>query len=111
MYYMNSLASKRIRERRKALGLNQAELSDLTGISQGQISRYEIGDNEPTAEVLIRLARVLQTTADYLIGLSDQSSLTPDESNLSDNERYLIEIYRSKPLDGQARLIDVAKVV
>lgn len=108
---MNTYITRRIKERRKALKLNQGDLAELSGLSQAQISRYETGENEPTADALVRLATVLQTTSDYLIGLSNQYSPTPDESNLNENERALIEIYRSKPLDGQARLLDVARVV
>ena len=43
-------------EARRASGMTQKELSDLTGIAQGDISRLETGNANPSLRTLQRLA-------------------------------------------------------
>jgi transcriptional regulator with XRE-family HTH domain len=80
-----SVQATRIRERRKALGINQEALAVLIGINQGQVSRYESGESVPSSDVLAALARALQTSADWLLGLVDdwyEYTLTPKEREI-----------------------------
>lgn len=62
-------------ERLKALrtekGLSQPELANLLGVSNGIISFWENGVNEPTISNLIKLAEVLEVSTDYLLGFED----------------------------------------
>lgn len=50
---------KRIRERRLAFGLTQAQLSELSGITQGHISQLEKGERVPTVATLRKLRDAL----------------------------------------------------
>ena len=43
-------------EARRSSGMTQKELSDLTGIAQGDISKLEKGNANPSLRTLIRLA-------------------------------------------------------
>ena len=43
-------------EARRASGMTQKELSELTGIAQGDISKLEKGNANPSLRTLIRLA-------------------------------------------------------
>jgi predicted transcriptional regulator len=45
---------------RKKAGLTQKELSDVTGISQADISRLEHGNGNPSLKTLQRIAKALQ---------------------------------------------------
>lgn len=57
-----------IRERRKALGLTQADLADKAGLSSGAISMIETGErSELQARSARRLALALGVTSDELI--------------------------------------------
>jgi transcriptional regulator with XRE-family HTH domain len=47
--------SKVLKARRKAKGLSQAELSKISGVDQGSISRYERADRWPSSQVMILL--------------------------------------------------------
>ncbi len=44
-------------EARRASGITQRELSDLTGIAQSDISKLETGNANPSLRTLIRLAK------------------------------------------------------
>ena len=66
----------RLRDLRISAGLSQAELSEalkLRGynVVQTHVSAMERGENQPSIEVCVGLARVLDTNVDYLLGLTD----------------------------------------
>jgi len=54
----NSLG-KILRERRKAKGLSQSQLSRMSGVSFGHISHIETGERFPSGHVLRKLAEPL----------------------------------------------------
>lgn len=63
--------SARLKELRKGKRISQTALGEVAGITLKQIQRYERGENEPTASVLIALAEYFDVTIDYLVGKSD----------------------------------------
>jgi len=65
------MIGEKIRLRRKELNLTQAQLSELTGFAQQEISRYEKGEYEPSARSIIRFAKALEVSADWLLGLDE----------------------------------------
>lgn len=59
---------KRLRARRKELGLKTTELAERSGVQQPSISRAENGQREDlTAYTAVRLARVLGCTVEWLV--------------------------------------------
>lgn len=62
----------RIRELRKERNLNHTKMAAALGMSQTGYSKYEIGENDLPTSVLIQLARIHNTSVDYLIGLTDE---------------------------------------
>ena len=64
----------RIVERMELLGLSQTALARRLGVSQATVSRWRTGEHG--AKVAHQLARVLQTTVEYLTGEIDD----PDEN-------------------------------
>lgn len=68
----------RIRALRKAQGLTQKDLGERLGVSQVQISNYELGIDEPPASTLPRLAQILDTSVQYLLtGSHDPAGRVP----------------------------------
>lgn len=55
--------------------LMQKDLSQMTGITHSAISKYLSGQSLPRIPELIKLAKVLGVTTDYLLGLT---SITPE---------------------------------
>ena len=58
---------ERIRQKRKELGLTQADLARLFGISTVSVSEWERGLGKPDQDKLPTLARKLKTTVNYLL--------------------------------------------
>ena len=64
--------------------MTQKQLADKLDLVKGTISAYEQGKKYPSIEVLIKLCNILQVSADYLLGLSDDMQLM--RSNLTDEQ-------------------------
>ena len=62
------LIGKRIKDLRTQRKLSQQELGDLLGVTKVSVCGYENGTRIPNLEKLVRLAEVLETTTDYLLG-------------------------------------------
>jgi transcriptional regulator with XRE-family HTH domain len=52
--------------------VSQKELADLTGLSQGTISKYTRAKQMPTTKALLNISYVLQCTVDELIDFGEQ---------------------------------------
>ncbi len=61
----------RIRDLREDHDLKQSALAAILGISQTRYSKYEIGTCEMPLAILIQLARLYNTSIDYLLGETD----------------------------------------
>lgn len=57
---------------RKSRHLTQLELSKRLEVSKGTISAYEQGLSYPSIETLVKICNILDTSSDYLLGLSDE---------------------------------------
>ena len=61
----------RLRELRKAKGLSQLQMQMLTGIDQSDYSKIESGKRNLSFGQCKRVALALDTSMDYLAGLTD----------------------------------------
>ena len=61
----------RIRDLRSDHDLNQQQVADYLGMSQTGYSKYEVGTNDIPTQILIKLARLYDTSIDYLLGETD----------------------------------------
>ena len=61
----------RLYELRKEQNYNQLKVQMDTGIHQSNLSKLERGDREPTYEHLKILSKYYNTSADYIMGLTD----------------------------------------
>ena len=59
---------QRIRERRKALGMDINELAGKLGVSQPAVSQWEIGQTAPGRQKIAKLAEILRVPITTLIG-------------------------------------------
>lgn len=60
----------RIKELRQSLCLSQAELAQQLHCTQAALSQYENGNREPGLQELIQIASALNTSTDYLLGVT-----------------------------------------
>ncbi|MDL0341371.1 helix-turn-helix transcriptional regulator [Clostridioides difficile] len=113
---MESLGD-RIANLRKELDINQKELATKVGITEASLSRYENNLREPKSEIIVRLAKALETSTDYLLGVNDNTKISKEDKliieNLSVSEKtkkLLEKIYSLEKEDREAieKMIDNA---
>ena len=63
---------QRLKQLRKEMGLSQKSLSEHLGVTQQAVGKWETGRSSPDPATLARLAELLETSADYLLGISEQ---------------------------------------
>ncbi len=78
---MKSNVGKRIRELRKNSGMTQQQLAQKLGISNSAVGMYEQGRREPDGEMLLRLCKVFDVSADELLGKDRKRSFVSSELN------------------------------
>ena len=66
-----------MRKRRKEKKYSQVKIQMLTGIDQSDYSKIETGKRNMTFEQCRRLALALETSMDYLAGLTDEKKPYP----------------------------------
>jgi transcriptional regulator with XRE-family HTH domain len=89
-----------IKNLRKEKGLTQTQLAETFNLDQTAISKWENDKAIPDTQTLIRLAEFFDVSTDFLLGRSNL--YYPDRIKnaapvLSDEERRLLELYRSLP--------------
>ena len=64
---------KRIRDRRKEIGLSAEKLAEILGKNRATVFRYESGDIENVPlDILEPIAKALRTTPAYLMGWEEE---------------------------------------
>ncbi|MBQ3099441.1 MAG: helix-turn-helix transcriptional regulator [Clostridia bacterium] len=63
---------RRIRQLREDKDLSQEDMAEYLHCSQATYSRYESGKLDIPTSVLISLAKLYETTTDYLLELTDE---------------------------------------
>lgn len=80
------MISHRLRVARKSNKLTQEQLANKVQTTKGTISNYENGYSTPSNEMLVLLANVLNTSSDYLLGVTDNP--TPPAQQDKDEEEF-----------------------
>ncbi|WP_061599446.1 helix-turn-helix domain-containing protein [Streptococcus gordonii] len=73
--FNNDSFGDRLKELRKSKKLTQVQVSEMIGVQQGTYSRWENGTLEPNLEAVVKLAKLFDTTTDYLLGKTIYSTL------------------------------------
>lgn len=103
--------SDRLKDALGIRGLRPIDLSRLSGINSGQISKYLSGDAEPKAETILVIAKTLGVSSDFLLGLSDDPAPSTD-GELTQTERDIINSLRQGDVKNAFLIIlkDAAEV-
>lgn len=94
---------ERYREALKFRGMSQVELSVSTGLSTTQLSRYGNNKRLPDVPSLTKIARGLNVTTDFLLGLSPVIS-----NELDARSKILLKCYQQADESQRERLLDFA---
>lgn len=84
----------RIKQLRKEKNITQIRLSIELEVSQETISAYEKGKYFPSATTLIKLRDIFGVSIDYILGLSDTRLDPLSQTDLTEDETYIINLCR-----------------
>jgi len=68
---INSEVGRRLKESRMSSGLTQREVSERLGIVLQQYQTYESGRYQMDYDKIIRVCKILNVSADYLLGIDE----------------------------------------
>lgn len=86
-----------LREERE---ISQKELAEKIGITAASLSRYENNIYDPKGSIIYGLAKHLNTSADFLLGITPDYNPSPLTPCISTEEFRLLETYRTlSPID------------
>ena len=84
----------RLKLLRTQRGYSYQDLAERLDLGTKQIWRYETGENDPTGDVLGRIAKEFNVSADYLLGLTAEPTPWLNHGDLDDKEREVITAWR-----------------
>lgn len=108
---------KRIKERRKQLGISAEQLAEAINVSPATIYRYESGGIENMGvDKVTPIAKILHTNEAYLMGWTDDSSSVISSGSFSDivltpSEETLVMRFRELNGEGQEALLKQADIM
>ena len=76
----------RLKDLRKERGYTQLKMQMLTGIDQSDYSKIERGVRYYTFEQCVSIAKALETSMDYLAGLTDEKNPYPRSKDVKENK-------------------------
>ena len=78
----------RVKELREGKNLTQKEAAHLIGVSRTSIIGYETGEKSPKLSTLVRMARVYNSSVDYILGVDTRKCIYLD--GFSENQQDII---------------------
>lgn len=83
--------------------LTQQELADALDVGVQQIWRWESESTDPASHYVAEIARILDVSADYLLGLVDDPYQM--QSELTEKEIHVVSAWRRGDFTEAARVI------
>lgn len=102
-----SVFSERLTALIKSQGFSQKDFAKKANITESAMSYYVKGVRTPSGEVLARIAKALDTTADYLLGSTDNPEIHETQKELKYLQRNLGKLNdeQLKKAEGMLKLM------
>lgn len=94
----------KIKALRKERKLNQQELADMLNVECSNISKWELGKNKPSIDVLEKIADYFRVSVEYLLDRTDlpqNTEIAPD----GEIENELLNICKKLSIEKKAKLL------
>lgn len=91
MFRKNESMGDRIKRYRMSIKMTQADFAQRLGVTGAAVSAYENGVRQPSLEILVKIANILGTTTDNLLGRTRNKGRTIDVTQLTDPQLQVVE--------------------
>src|SRR5574338_76877 len=88
------MRADRLKAIRVKRGYTQESLAEELNTDKRQVTRWESGTFTPNSETLFRIAKTLNVSADFLLGLSDDPMPHLRVDNMTEDERRVVAAMR-----------------
>lgn len=96
------MLGNKVKKLRKSLGITQSDLAKTIGVSQSTIGMIEGNRQGTSNDTLIKLAKTLNTTAEYLLSDDEEMESTKEIKKERD---YSLTIKEQENIDAEAKKI------
>jgi transcriptional regulator with XRE-family HTH domain len=97
--------AQRIKSLRRSRGLTLEQIANVVGVGKSTVRKWETGMiANMKRDKISSLAKALGTTPEYLMGWEDKKS-SPDEPELTEGEKMVLELFRQIPVDQQPMVL------
>lgn len=87
--------------RKKGIAPVSQEAADNLGCTKSTISAFARNGNTPKGDIIAGAAKMLDVSADYLLGLIESPDPVCKEDQLTQMERHLLQMFRELNVEGQ----------
>ena len=94
-------------------GMRQSELCKLAKVPKSSLSLYLSGAYEPKQDRIYAMASALDVNEAWLMGYDapiERKKDSPEEPQLSEGEKMLLDLFRRVPEDKQKMLLQMIRV-
>ena len=107
--------AERIKKALYIKGMKQSDLCRLTQIPKSALSQYISGAFEPKQDRIYLMAQALNVNETWLMGLDvpmerQAKKNSPSESNLTEEEKIILDLFRRVPVDKQQMVLQMIRV-
>ena len=107
---MGEQMARKIKELRTAKNMTLEQVANIVGVGKSTVRKWETGmiANMKRDKIAL-LATALSTTPAYLMGWNEEES-NQDTITLSENEQYILDLFRQVPESKQQMVIQMIQV-
>ncbi|HIU82221.1 MAG TPA: helix-turn-helix transcriptional regulator [Candidatus Ornithoclostridium faecavium] len=96
---------------REEEGLSQSALAKALGVSQSAVAQWEAGTRKPTAQAVVAIARMFDTSADFILGLVDEKlRLVPYYKGLDEKEQTFMQAYSQLSVEKKNAVGEIVRL-
>lgn len=99
----------KIKELRESRKIKQKEMAEILQVPNNTYNQWENEKRQPDHDMLVRIAEYFGVTVDYLLGREEepQKEKSPSNDGLSENEKVMLQLFRTVPEDRQTELLSL----
>ena len=100
--YNPQITAERIKERAKTLNVSMAQLNEICGLNKNAVSQSGKSQEGMKAKNLFAIAEVLECSVDYLLGRTDDPSVSID-TYVGDNNSGIVQTHNGTAIVSSAQ--------
>ncbi len=101
----------KIKELRKEKNITQSQLAEILSTTTANISGWETDKWQPDIVNLIKMSEIFECTIDYLVGRESENGVIYSSSNLTEDEKFFIDLLRNLKISDRKILLEIAKIL